>query len=199
MALSLTYNSYASVDEADYYFEDRMSVSAWTAASSADKAKAIVSATRTIDKENFVGRATSSTQALSFPRTGSFLDPRTGFSIEMDYDYDFVASQPANSAGFPQWFHELPREIRYLKVAVYEQALWFIQNSSVINEYSSTASSSTSGAESTYKIGSIEVTEKGASAAASSSSNRTNPTYYKNLRPILATGGVSGGTWFRSN
>lgn len=201
MALSLTYNSYASVAEADYYFEDRMTVSSWTNASASDKEKAIVSATRMIDKEAFVGSATSSTQALSFPRRGSFMDPRIGYQIEMDSDYDFAGSQPASSAGFPQWFHELPREVRYLKVSVYEQALWLIMNSTVINEYtSSVSSSSSSGAESTYKIGSIEVTEKGASAAASSSSNRTNPTYYKNLAPILASGGIGGSrTWFRSN
>jgi len=199
MALSLTYNSYASVAEADYYFEDRMSVSAWTSATTADKEAAIVSATRQIDKEYFVGRATSSTQALSFPRTGSFQDNRTGHLIEMDNDYDFVASQPASSAGFPQWLHELPREIRYLKVAVYEQALWYIQNTSVINEYSSNlASSSTAGAESTYKIGSIEVTEKGATATASSSSNRVNPQYFANLEPLLVRGG-SNNVWFRSN
>jgi len=195
MALSLTYNSYASVAEADYYFEDRMTVTAWTNASTADKAKALVSATRVIDKEQFVGSATSSTQALSFPRKGSFMDTSTGYSIEMDSDYDFSGSQPADAAGFPAWFYGLNREVRYLKIAVYEQALWYIQNSSVINSYSSVASGS-SGSD-TIKIGTIEVS--GSTASSSSESRRTNPTYYANLRPILMAGGVTGKAWFRSN
>lgn len=195
MALSLTYNSYASVAEANYYFDDRMDVTAWTSATDVDKAKALVSATRQIDKENFVGSATSSTQALSFPRTGSFNDMRTGFTINMDSDYNFVTSQPANAANHPEWFHGLPREIRYLKAAVYEQALWLVSNSGVINSYSET---STSGGNESIRVGSIEISGSAATSA-SSTTRRTNPTYYANLKSILANGGSATSAWWRAN
>jgi hypothetical protein len=195
MALSLTYNSYASVAEANYFFEDRMDVTTWTSATDIDKAKALVSATRQIDKERFVGSATSSTQALSFPRTGSFMDDRTGFHIDMDNDYDFTASQPLNGAGYAEWFHGLPREIRYLKTAVYEQALWLISNSGVINSYSET---STSGGNETIRVGSIEISGSAASSA-SSTTRRTNPTYYANLKSIMANGGSATSAWWRAN
>jgi len=195
MALSLTYNSYASVAEANYYFEDRMDVTAWTSATDVTRAKALVSASRQIDKENFVGSATSSTQALSFPRTGSFMDDRTGFLIEMGNDYDFMVSQPTNSASYPGWFYGLPREIRYLKSAVYEQALWLLSNEGVINSYSET---STSGGSETIRVGSIEISGSAATSA-SSTTRRTNPTYYANLKPILANGGSATRGWWRAN
>eukprot|EP00919_Chromeraceae_sp_WS-2016_P031558 GHVR01074593.1.p1 GENE.GHVR01074593.1~~GHVR01074593.1.p1 ORF type:complete len:198 (-),score=19.10 GHVR01074593.1:374-967(-) len=197
MALSLGTNSYASVAEANFYFTDRMDATSWDSATDAVKAKALVSATRQIDGESFVGAAVSATQALSFPRHGMFHDQSIGFDVSLDDDFDWTG-QPANEAGFPAWFRGLSRDIRYVKTAVYEQALWLISNSGVINSYSTTVSSSSGGNAKTVQVGSLEVSTTGAIASASSSTRRINPTYYKNLRPILTQGGGSR-TWFRSN
>jgi hypothetical protein len=194
MALSLGINSYASIAEANYYFNDRLDATTWDNANDLTKAKALVSATRMIDGESFVGIASSATQALSFPRKGSFTDLSFGGEISIDGDFD-MTGQPASEAGFPAWFRGLPREVRYLKTATYEQAYWLIANSGVINSYSTTTSSSSGGDSKTVKVGSLEVSTTGAIAASSSATQRKNPTYYNVLRPIL----VNKGGWFRSN
>ena len=48
-------SSYATVNEADAYFETRLHVSVWTAASSADKLKSLTQATRIIDRLAYAG------------------------------------------------------------------------------------------------------------------------------------------------
>ena len=62
-------NSYADVAEGDAYFEGHLYASAWTGASGASKAAALVMATRLIDAEfQFNGTRTSEGQALQWPR-----------------------------------------------------------------------------------------------------------------------------------
>ena len=68
-------NSYASVADADAYHEGHLYASAWTGATSPDKEKALVMATRLIDAEyQFGGVRAVSGQALQWPRV-SCLDP----------------------------------------------------------------------------------------------------------------------------
>jgi len=57
--LDLTGLSYATLDEADIYFAFRLNSAAWDDASNDDKCKAIVTATRAIDRLNFAGLRTS--------------------------------------------------------------------------------------------------------------------------------------------
>jgi hypothetical protein len=62
-------NSYASVAEGDAYHEGHLYATAWTAATQANKEKALVFATRLIDAEfRFKGVKASTTQALQWPR-----------------------------------------------------------------------------------------------------------------------------------
>ena len=62
-------NSYADVAGADSYFEGHLYATAWTAATSTQKAAALVMATRLIDAEfQFNGYKLLSTQALQWPR-----------------------------------------------------------------------------------------------------------------------------------
>ena len=62
-------NSYASVAEADDYFAGRLYSTAWTAASSADKEKALVLASLAIDAQvRFHGGRFSQEQGLQWPR-----------------------------------------------------------------------------------------------------------------------------------
>ena len=68
------------------YFKASLNISAWSAAASSDKQKALVAATRILDKQPWVGSPTDivTPQPLAWPRTGatdadgnSFLDTET--------------------------------------------------------------------------------------------------------------------------
>jgi hypothetical protein len=64
-------NSYASVADADAYHDGHLYAAAWTAASGANKEKALVMATRLIDSQfQFDGVRAKETQALQWPREG---------------------------------------------------------------------------------------------------------------------------------
>jgi hypothetical protein len=71
-------NSYVTLAQAESYFDDRINsavngnwetTSAGVARTDAEKSAALVTATRRIDEEQFVGYKVSTTQALKFPRT----------------------------------------------------------------------------------------------------------------------------------
>lgn len=62
-------NSYASVADGDAYHDGHLYATAWTAATTASREKALVFATRLIDAEfRFKGVKASTTQALQWPR-----------------------------------------------------------------------------------------------------------------------------------
>ncbi len=62
-------NSYATVAEADSYFDAHLYASAWTAATAVTKAAALVMATRLVDSQyQFHGYRAHDTQALQWPR-----------------------------------------------------------------------------------------------------------------------------------
>jgi hypothetical protein len=62
-------NSYATVAEADSYFEAHLSASAWTAATATTKAAALVMATRLVDSQyQFNGYRAHDSQACQWPR-----------------------------------------------------------------------------------------------------------------------------------
>src|SRR6185369_3915867 len=62
-------NSYANAADGDAYFDGHLYATAWTAASSGNKEKALVFATRLIDAEyQFNGYRASNSQALQWPR-----------------------------------------------------------------------------------------------------------------------------------
>ena len=70
-----TYDVYADVDEADEYLAADFSATAWRAEADPDqKARALVSATRTLDRFNWPGDKYDADQALDWPRTGTGLD-----------------------------------------------------------------------------------------------------------------------------
>lgn len=83
MALAKGVNSYATVAEADSYFEDRLDVAAWTSATATQKAQALVTATSLLDNLDWVGVAVSDSQTLAFPRTGTYFDPKLGMEVEL--------------------------------------------------------------------------------------------------------------------
>ena len=66
---------YASIAEAVTILSEVMNTDAWDGATNADRLKALVTATRTIDTLNFLGSKTSESQELQFPRSPDTLIP----------------------------------------------------------------------------------------------------------------------------
>jgi len=65
-------NSYANVADADAYHDGHLYATTWTAATTGNKEKALVLATRLIDASyQFNGWKTKTTQALQWPRDGA--------------------------------------------------------------------------------------------------------------------------------
>jgi len=72
MAISTAYCTQA---EADTYFAGRLNADAWDDASSSDKDKALLNATRLIDRLNFRGKKNNDSQELQFPRNEDTVVP----------------------------------------------------------------------------------------------------------------------------
>jgi hypothetical protein len=83
MALSKGVNSYATVTEADEYFNTRLDVAAWTLANDLTKASALVTATQILDAKSWGGFAPSAAQSLAFPRTLSYYEPKLGIIVAL--------------------------------------------------------------------------------------------------------------------
>lgn len=67
----LALNSYGSLVDAEIYFNNRLRSAEWHDATIDDRKRALVEATECIDKLNFIGTMTSSSQLHAFPRNGS--------------------------------------------------------------------------------------------------------------------------------
>jgi hypothetical protein len=83
MALAKGSNSYATVEEADLYFADRLDVAAWTEADAIQKSQSLVTATSILDDQAWTGVAVSETQPLAFPRSGTYFDPRVNSHVSL--------------------------------------------------------------------------------------------------------------------
>lgn len=66
---------YISLEDATLYFDDRLNSQVWYDAEPNDQSRALKTATRMIDRLNFIGSRTSTTQALQFPRGGDTTIP----------------------------------------------------------------------------------------------------------------------------
>lgn len=74
MALALNDNSYIDVAGAELYFADRLNTTAWDGATAGDKSASLIQATKAIEAMKFLGTRYDSTQKLSFPRDGIYVD-----------------------------------------------------------------------------------------------------------------------------
>ncbi len=61
-------NSYCSCTDTQSYFDGRLNTDAWDDATSTNQQKALIQATRMIDRLNFIGKKTAETQIQQFPR-----------------------------------------------------------------------------------------------------------------------------------
>lgn len=74
MALTVGTNSYISVADATTYFGDRLNSSTWTDATEANKSAALIQATQIIETKKYLGDRYSTSQILSWPRYGVYVD-----------------------------------------------------------------------------------------------------------------------------
>lgn len=84
MALVKGTNAYATVAEGDTYLADRLDVAAWVDASAGAKAQALITAADILDRMSWTGYALSESQAMAFPRSGIYFDPRIGSNVVLD-------------------------------------------------------------------------------------------------------------------
>lgn len=65
-----TSNSYVSLQEAANYLDLRLGIDDWQTAEPDDKVRALLMATKSLEKENWLGDRATTTQALAWPRLG---------------------------------------------------------------------------------------------------------------------------------
>lgn len=63
-------NSYIDTDDADAYFGDSLRADNWDALDTDIKSKALITATRMLDRQTWMGEKADDAQALQWPRTG---------------------------------------------------------------------------------------------------------------------------------
>lgn len=115
-------NCYASLEEAETYFEGRIDSTAWITAVSDRKKQALISACTLLEELDWVGTIESNVlQPLAFPRVGVYFDTRLGRSVELN--------------GFPD---------RLVK-ATFEMALHLLANEDLVSDTGSVAAMSLSG------------------------------------------------------
>lgn len=78
-------NSYVSVPEADSYFDSTLQSEEWNKYDATTKEKALITATRQIDRLPFVGRKLDINQSLEFPRTTTNLPFSDGIPDSITY------------------------------------------------------------------------------------------------------------------
>jgi hypothetical protein len=84
MALTKGTNSYATVLEADSYFEDKLGGEDWIDLEDSVKSQALITATSLLDDKSWIGIIADSSQSLAWPRIGSFFDPKLGYVVALD-------------------------------------------------------------------------------------------------------------------
>lgn len=80
MALVVGTNSYISVADATTYFEGSIDHDLWDAATNDTRERALISATRMMDRQDWLGSKYSSSQDLEWPRSG--LTDKNGDSLD---------------------------------------------------------------------------------------------------------------------
>lgn len=172
-------NSYVSLEEADTYFNTRISSNDWYNTDEEDKEVALITATSIIDNSPWAGQAVSETQALAWPRIASMFDPRLGRLVTF--------SGNENSA---------PLGVR---TATYELAIYLIQNPAIFGKELGLSSAPTATPDN-IRIGSIalEGLNSNAEALASSGGVPLLPLRIKNMySKYLINSGARN--WYKAN
>ena len=88
-------NSYGGVGDAAQYFLTRLNTEAWDESDDLTRQKALIQATRIIDRLNFYGEKADPNQVLQFPRsiTNMEIDPSTGLPTQPVTTTDLTVPQ----------------------------------------------------------------------------------------------------------
>ena len=165
---SATADSYITVADADTYFDTRLNVTAWTVAVTADKERALKSATREIDLASFLGQPTDTVQALAWPRAYC-PNPDTAADANSDYlDDDTIPVRVLTAT--------CELALAYLNAGTTDLSL-ADPNAGVIRK----------------KVGPLET--EWANGASRASGWARYPLVASSLQPLLASG--AGATWER--
>lgn len=114
-------NSYVTLEEANDYFMNTFNVDSWNLNSDDDKARSLIAATQDVDSFTFDGRKLNLNQALNFPRVAPHA---------VDEYYLGYVEHMFPSGIYRDWYNDNYEPIipKNLKIAVYEQAIYFITN-----------------------------------------------------------------------
>lgn len=83
---SASANSYVNDTEVSAYFDDRLNAATWVSADGDDRTKALLTAVKRLERENWLGSRVDSTQALSWPRSDvEKIDSHSGSGIGYGY------------------------------------------------------------------------------------------------------------------
>lgn len=97
-------NTYIDLADAETYLEGSINTSAWDAKSTDEKNRLLVSATRYLDRQDWVGEKTSDVQALDWPRTGvtdpdgNAVDDSTVPQFILNAECELAAAMAADSS-----------------------------------------------------------------------------------------------------
>lgn len=172
-------NSYVSLDEADDYFETRITSQDWFDTDCEEKMIALITATSIIDNSSWAGRAVSETQALAWPRVASIHDPRLGRLV------NFGGTET-----------EAPLEVRN---ATCELALHLIQNPTVFGEEIGLTTTTTTTPDN-IRIGSIQLEGLNSNSEAKAAQGLPTVLPLRIKRMYSKYLNNSGGnTWYRAN
>lgn len=88
MALVVGTNSYVSISESIVFFLDTLRNARWTSVDVNTKSAALIDATRYLERLDWIGTRTVSTQALSWPRSG--VSDREGLALDSSVVPSFI-------------------------------------------------------------------------------------------------------------
>ena len=95
-------NSYSTLAFADAWMAEQLHNAEWTAASDSDKESALQIGTLYVDLREYQGTATTTTQALKFPRNGQTDVPvqirYAAISLALEYLRDDIAKRSTQTA-----------------------------------------------------------------------------------------------------
>lgn len=162
-------NSYVTVNEASDYFGMRIAHDAWSNASTTEQSEALVTASLIVDRNEWIGQAVSSSQALAWPRKNAvYYDRRLGMQITIP-----------ESEGAPL----------LVKEAVYEQALHLLNYPEIMEGATQTFES--------ISVGSISLTDSNGDTTRIPVRPNESLKYIRDL--VRRGGFGQGATWWRAN
>ena len=94
---SASANSYLSVADADAIANGMVGTLAWSTATSDDKARALITATNGLETLEWIGTRTSTTQALSWPRTDATCGDKAPASDDIPREIELATFDLANA------------------------------------------------------------------------------------------------------